>query len=453
MRFPLALVVALAPLAALRAQGATVSGIVYDSLAQAPLTGAAVQLASADADVAFGRTTISDSLGRFRFDSVPDGHYLIGFLHPFLDSLGVDAPLRELHVVRGRPFRLVLAVPSAKGIRLAICGVPADAAAGAVIMGVVRDVRAKEPLGNVTVVGEWLELDVTRQGTVRRVPRLEATTAANGWYALCGVPSDGSVALIARHGGDSTDLIEVTVPAHGFLRRDLHLGGDHGAGGAAARVTRIDGVVVSDDGARPIPHASVRVIGSGMTVRADAQGRFTLAGAPTGTRALEVHAIGYFPGRFGADLIDGAGPLLLTLSNAKQFLDTVLITSRQTGDPLRSGFLDRRRVGLGRYVTEEEIARFRPIYVTDILRRMPGLYLEREAGNEISILMRGTFTDRCTPSFYINGRYMRGLTASELDLFAPTDRITGVEVYSGTIVPPQFEPGLSGCGSIVVWTR
>jgi len=79
-----------------RAPGAAVSGVVRDSIARMPLAGAMVQLVAADGLASFIRTAVSDSLGRFTLGDVPDGRFTLGFFHPMLDSLGVEAPLRDV---------------------------------------------------------------------------------------------------------------------------------------------------------------------------------------------------------------------------------------------------------------------------------------------------------------------------------------------------------------------
>ncbi|MEO7822498.1 MAG: carboxypeptidase-like regulatory domain-containing protein, partial [Gemmatimonadaceae bacterium] len=71
--------------------GATISGVVHDSIARQPLGGATIQLVT-DSLPRFIRAAVSDSLGRFALGDVPPGRYKLGFLHPLLDSLGVDAP-------------------------------------------------------------------------------------------------------------------------------------------------------------------------------------------------------------------------------------------------------------------------------------------------------------------------------------------------------------------------
>lgn len=52
--------------------GATVSGVVRDSIAHAPLAGAMVQLVGADSGTRFGRTVASDALGRYALTNLPD---------------------------------------------------------------------------------------------------------------------------------------------------------------------------------------------------------------------------------------------------------------------------------------------------------------------------------------------------------------------------------------------
>ena len=71
-------------------RGATVRGSVFDSLAHAPLPDALVQLVGDDLVSPYGHTVRSDSLGTFEFTDVPAGRYLLGFIHPMLDSLGIE---------------------------------------------------------------------------------------------------------------------------------------------------------------------------------------------------------------------------------------------------------------------------------------------------------------------------------------------------------------------------
>src|SRR5437773_10933261 len=79
-----------------RRAGVTVSGIVHDSIAGLPLSGATVQIVSADTDGHFAATRSTDSTGRYEVHDVPAGRYVLGFLHPLLDSIGIEPLLREI---------------------------------------------------------------------------------------------------------------------------------------------------------------------------------------------------------------------------------------------------------------------------------------------------------------------------------------------------------------------
>src|SRR6185437_6070224 len=95
-----------------------VVGVVY-SVAQAPLANAIVQLVSfTNRSLTYAAKT--DSTGAFRIPSVQHGRYLIGFLHPALDSLGLSPPQLSMEV-GDAAAHAVLAIPSARTLRARIC--------------------------------------------------------------------------------------------------------------------------------------------------------------------------------------------------------------------------------------------------------------------------------------------------------------------------------------------
>src|SRR4051794_28855439 len=79
-----------------------VTGIVYDSIAMAPLNGAVVQLARVDGTATQAvLTATTDATGRFTFTDLAAGNYGIGFQHSALSVLGLDAPLRAFRLTDG----------------------------------------------------------------------------------------------------------------------------------------------------------------------------------------------------------------------------------------------------------------------------------------------------------------------------------------------------------------
>ena len=446
------------------ARGATISGVVTDSLAGAPLAEAAVQLIGQNTPTPFSRTAMSDSLGRFSFADVPEGRYMMGFLHPALDALGLEPIARTVTVAGQQEVRADLAIPSLARLRAAYCG--AAAGGGGVVIGFVRAARGGAPVEGATVMGEWLELAIGNRRIAQQTARREAKTGANGGYLLCDVPSAGTVLLTANRGAEQTDRIETEIPARGFVRRDLYLGeGDpmivrrDTAGGADTLPPRprtgpgrLTGTVLGADGGRPIPGARVSVV-DGAPAPVNASGEWTLAGAPSGTRLIEVRAPGYYAVRRAVDIADDAQPVTVTLSRFAVMLDTIRAVARPRARLAMAGFQERRGTsGAGRFYTEDDIERRRVHTTSQLLDFTPGLSVERGVeGGDAMLTMRGGW-GRCVPAVYLNGMRLENLSADDIDTLMRPEEIAGVEVYTD-VVPPQFQAGMSGCGSIVFWTK
>jgi len=89
-----------------------------------------------------------------------------------------------------------------------------------------------------------------------------------------------------------------------------------------------------------------------------------------------------------------------------------------------------------------------------VFRMMPGVRLERDSsGFTKQLQVRGMMADWCTPSIYLNGGFMSGFDADEIDAMIQPEQIKGIEIYTGPGIPAAFQQGMTGCGSIVIWTR
>jgi hypothetical protein len=342
-------------------------------------------------------------------------------------------------------------------------------------MGVVRRADGREATEGVTVSGEWTELSLGSSGIASRSPRRTTTTKDGGWFAICNVPSPGTVVLSASHGADSTDRIEVQVPAEGFLRRELYLGGARastvtarGDARADARAVspgderaampgaiahgdgRLSGTVVALVGGAPLAGAQVG-IANGPQTRANERGEWTLVNAPTGTRTLEVRAVGHYPERRSVDVIAGAPPLRVAMATLKSVLETVKVTARAMTTNML-GFQERRRSMVGRYLTEEDIIKRAPVQTSDLFRSLPGIRMYAHDAED-RIKMRSAFEDDCDPVLILNGSPMRDLDVSTLNSFVNPREIVGIEIYQQGTIPAQFQTGATGCGAIVFWTQ
>ena len=450
--------------------GATaVAGTVHDSLSGWPLRGAVVQLVAAEDPAKFSRTVISDSSGRYSFSEVPDGKYMLGFFHPMLDTLGLPAIARSLTVVRQGMLNADLAIPAGRRMREAICAAQPGQNAGGVVVGVVRDANSRAPLKGARVIGTWRELQFSGGKMVQRMPRRVTITEDNGWFALCDVPGPGILSVVASLGADSTDQVEVDVPAGGFMRRELFLG--------AARTVavvdtiprtdtlalrssvvhlgngRLSGTVVAVDGGKPVPNAVVGIT-NGPQTRANDRGVWSLNNVPPGSRTLELRALGFVPVRRNVDVIEGTPPIRVAMVTFKAVLDTLKVTAGLSLSLDMRQFDERRKTqGMGRFLTAADIYKRNPLETSYLFRNFPGLDVVSVDLDRSEIQMKGTFEEKCLPAIFLNGSPMLNLSAEELDNMVKPSKIIGIEVYSPTSVPAQFQTGMSGCGSVLIWMR
>ena len=456
------------------AQRATVFGSVYDSLNVRPLAGALVQLATTDLHgrVVNART---DSDGRFRVDRVRPGEYLVGFTHPFLDSLGLEIPPRRL-VIDGQTAQIqfALAIPTPLAVRAQLCPATAPIDSSGLMLGFLRDADTDAHLDSGTVLLEWTEVIVGEEGirAERKSASVRATSA--GWYAICGLSTAGPISARAEMGKNASGYIDIRVPPRGMLHRDFSIPiGDAAIIMAAtdsddaadstvvtpAPVRRgsssISGVVRNNEG-EPLAGAQLMVWGNGSTTTTRDDGRFSISGLPAGTQTVEARYVGYAPKRVTVDLASGRTvSTTITMTERANVLDEVTVygAERQVANDL-AGFNQRRKLGFGRFITRADIEKKRPLRFTDLLRATPGLRIVATGGMDYAIVAShgGMSGGACQPLVFINGTLLANTDG--IDMMVEPQEIAAVEIYNGVgETPPQFRGGMKGeCGSIAIWT-
>jgi hypothetical protein len=445
----------------------TVSGSVRDTIGHRPIRDAIVQLVSTEPDARRARSATSDSLGRYEFADVPSGRYLIGFIHPILDSIGVP-PLASPIVVDNAPLHVDLSTPDPARMRSKICGAASDS--GALIVGVIRDTR-HQPIGGATVSAEWLELSLSLGGKVsERTATRSATSLGNGWYFVCGAPKAGTVFVSAMWNGASTDAGALEIGDKGLVHRDLFLAS--GANDTAP----LHGVVEGPNGAG-VPGAMVAIIG-GPSTRADEHGAWTIPRAPGGTHVVEMRAIGFYPVRTAVDVVDDAPAITASLLTVASVLDTVRVRAERESSRRMLGFEERRHSQNGHFFTATDIEKLHPVVTSDVFRQAPGVTVNRHSADTFlgaipgsmenrQLTMQGLFAsaDRpgsatCAPSIFIDGLYMADIDAGDINSLVRPEDLAGVEVYTSQPLPAIFSfgaidrgPKQQFCGAIAVWTK
>ncbi len=451
----------------LRPAAATVSGLVYDSIAGRPLAGLRVELVTAN-DRAGGRiySAISDSSGRYAVHDLPFGRYLAGFFDVGLDTLGFENAPRLVELTTATR-RVDLATPSMRTLVSLICPGRTSADSSGLLVGHVRHTGGSEPLVGAGVTVEWREIELDATGIRPRDHSVTARTGDTGWFAVCGVPAEASLHTRAGRGTDSSGYVEVELPPSGLRHVTFHVGG-----GAKVLVARQDTSVgshpqvvawrgrgrlsgtVRDAKGEPLAGAHAVVWGTHLTATTGEGGAFVLEGLPGGTQTLTVSGIGHVPSRTIVELAESRPATVdVRLERTPTMLEAVQIRDRATVSRGLAEFERRNRAGIGTFLSGAALEKYRFGRLADVLRRVPGVIVD-ESGSRTRVMMRGsgTLVDPmfCTPSLYVDRGYV-GL--DDFDQLRVED-IVAIEVYPRPAERPfEFIDPRNACGAVVVWTR
>ncbi len=450
-------------------QVGSVTGTVVDSVSARVLGGATVQLIREGGAEGGVQTVESDALGRFRFTNVRPGRYLLGFLHPVLDALGVDPAPRNVVVLEAITQRVDLAIPSARTLRTALCGDTSVRDSIALVIGYARRARDRAPLDSTIVTVQWRPR--ARSGGPVPQGALQRRVAASGtgFFVVCGAQPGDTIQLGAARKGALASSESLVIPAAGLLSHDPLLNDAPELPGAAAAVARdsnargpqaggaiaVSGVIIAADGRQPIAGAIVG-IRDGAATRSDVLGAWRLGTVAAGAQTLLVRAVGYAPLSMTIAVTPQMSPLQLAMERMQGPLDTVNVVADAAADRNLANFLERKRTrGSGTFLTEEDITSRRAVLTSDLFASVQGgITIERDTlGNKFITLRSNTFrSNRCLPAIFLDGMSMRRLTTADIDGLVRPDELFGIEVYRAANAPVEFSEQ-DGCGTILFWTK
>ncbi|MBA3853183.1 MAG: hypothetical protein C0503_02145 [Gemmatimonas sp.] len=429
-----AAILAVATCPDLHAQGG-VRGVLIDSLrAMGPLAGAEIVLMPG------GHRAQTDERGRFEFRDIPPGPVRVNYAALWLDSVGVAPASAAVEAPARGSAEVTLLTGTRANLALQRCGGVMDIGRGLVV-GELREISS-EPLVGGVVVARWSEL-VVGGGPAARPQEYVAvdTTAADGRYALCGMPDNAEVVVGARHpDGRGTGAIVLRVDP-GVLAHDLVVG-------APARIVRLRGRVINGSGA---PVARAEVLASASTsgvLRTDSTGRFDIQ-LEEGSRQLVLRALGFRPRlldvRVGAPMTDLGD---VVLDPAAAVLDTVVIRAAPT-TVQELEFEQRRRTQIGSFLDEQTLRRL-PRATADAVASQSQPWVRADAGRILfrsaGGILAGTL---CKPRLFVDGSDWGNRTPDD-EIQSLMQFARRIEMYRATYAPPEFND-FDGCGALVLW--
>ena len=353
---------------------------------------------------------------------------------------GLPRPLKRLRVPGTTPprFRVLASTVLLFGVgadpALALQALEArDESCGdrASLAITVRDDSGQIPIPNATVVLRWTD-------AVRRPVREAADVG--GELLLC-VPPDAAGATLWAEFADasSEEQLVVIVPRmkHGVELRLLV---------ADIRTGRLIGRILDARAGRPVAAAAVSVPDRAEVVESNRMGRFVLSGLPVGEHELSIRHLGYAPLTHAVSVRQGVTTEVEIGLTADPVEVAPLVATVERSRRLEiKGFYERKYwgelTGLGTFITEEDIERWRPLHV----RHLVSMLVPSVAAG---LKNRRLGARGCPMTVYLDGFVV---TARELDQFVKPVEVGGIEVYKGLAsLPAEF---IGNCGAVVVWTK
>ena len=193
------------------------------------------------------------------------------------------------------------------------------------------------------------------------------------------------------------------------------------------------------------------------STRTDSTGQFMIAPRDTGTYQLITRRVGFYGGMIGElrlstrDTFD----LIVRMERIAQVLAALQIEGKAAGIDFTRGFEERRRKGLGYFVTPEQIEARGFQRATDLLWGVPGMSVVTDASRpglaiQRIISTRASGRGGCEPALFVDGMQF---DVEDLFRMYSSNDIESIEIYHASGVPARFNMGRSLCGVVLFWTK
>jgi hypothetical protein len=227
------------------------------------------------------------------------------------------------------------------------------------------------------------------------------------------------------------------------------------------------GQIVADSSFDPLPGAQITLVELEKSVDTGMEGEFRFTDLSAGEITVRIRMVGYTPQSVRIR-VDGRDSLVrdFLLKRIAPVLPTVPVTAKaEPRVPANLAEFERRRQrGEGRFIVPEQMTRERGRKMSDVLRKIPGVYLHRLQGGGFAVgSSRGTISivrrpqGICFATIVLDGMVISvdrpGTPPMPIDDIK-TDEIAAVEYYpGGARMPPELNGSTSACGVLALWTR
>jgi hypothetical protein len=189
---------------------------------------------------------------------------------------------------------------------------------------------------------------------------------------------------------------------------------------------------------------------------------FRLPDLPSGSRVLIVRVVGLDASILPVDLSARTSRTVnVSMRRPPPTLATVNVTAERAElDEAyrRLGFTERQRIGIGRFITEDQIRTHGALTTGDVLTQIQGIKVGDNGDHGVDAEAIDGRASRFDPTtnactlYVLDGQFV-GQDDYARRLPPPT-QVIGIEIYrAGEPAPVAPPAGTSGCAMVIVWTR
>ncbi len=214
----------------------------------------------------------------------------------------------------------------------------------------------------------------------------------------------------------------------------------------------ITGRVVMSKGGIPVAGARIFLTNVRKGMATDSVGRFAFEDLKPGAYWIQASVIGFGPLSAVVNLAAGERKdLEFRADTLGQLLPTIFVEGEAEPVALHvmTTFERRMSVGMGRFITRDDIVKRNPVRLIDMIRFLPGV--RSDCRGSVCQIQLNHDRSGCPPAIFVDEQ---PTSMSVLDITPPSD-VEGVEIYRGTAeTPPELNNETARCGgAIAIWTR
>jgi len=282
-----------------------------------------------------------------------------------------------------------------------------------------------------------------------------------GVYLHCGIPAQRT-RLSGHLGGYSSAVVEIDLQGGETQRIDLPIDFE-GVPAAWDRPDRaippgtVHGSLV-DPGSGPIVGATLSRVATDWQALSDGDGQFAFGRVLPGPHVLQIDHVAFGTVYWPVNVPSGETVFVRAeLSPVALAVRPIIVTARRDSHLDRNGFYDRQRwgeqLGLGHFITREDIEAWRPSRTSAALSHVPGIHVTCGGGFRGCLpTVAGSSCNQLV--LFLDGVKFTLLDDSIDDFVTPND-IAAIEVYRGLgdLASEFADPDAQRCGAVAIWTR